>query len=187
MNIKFNRNSRERIIVEPEHKINERIRAIEVRLINEDGSMAGVMSRNAAQRIADDLELDLVELSPNASPPVCKIMDYSKFVYEKKKKEKLNKKNSKATKLKEITIRPAINEHDYQTKLKHARGFLEKGDKVKIMIKMRGRELQHTSENTEVLKKFIDGLADISKVEQEVKAERSPMVILQPKDPLSGK
>jgi len=110
-------------------------------------------------------------------------MDYGKYLYEKKRKDKLNKKNSKITKLKEITIRPAIDEHDYQTKLKHARDFLLDGDKVKIMLKMRGRELQHVSENMNAIKRFIDDLAEISKVEQNLKQDRGlTMAILQPKE-----
>lgn len=127
--------------------------------------------------------MDLVEISPNAKPPVCKIMDYSKYLYEKKRKEKLNKKNSKIIKMKEITMRPVIDEHDYQTKLKNARGFLEKGDKVKIMLKMRGRELQHVSENVNVIKRFIDDLVDVAKVEQNLKQDKGlAMAILQPKE-----
>jgi translation initiation factor IF-3 len=109
-------------------------------------------------------------------------MDYGKYLYEKKRKDKLNKKNSKAVKMKEITIRPAIDEHDYHTKMKHAMEFLKKGDKVKIMLKMRGRELQHTGENLNILKRFIDDLSEFSKIEQNIKPEKSPMVILQPKD-----
>jgi translation initiation factor IF-3 len=169
--------------IEHEHRINNKIFAKEIRLIGEDGTPIGIIPRNEGLRMAEEVELDLVEISPNASPPVCKIMDYSKYLYEKKKKEKLNKQNSKAIKLKEVTIRPAIEEHDYQTKLKHARGFLEDGDKVKIMLKMKGRELQHTAENLETLKRFVDDLADISKLEQGMKNDKStPMVILQPKE-----
>jgi translation initiation factor IF-3 len=168
---------------EGEHRINRQIFAREFRLIGAEGESLGVMSFHDAFYRAEVLDLDLVEISPTAKPPVCKIMDYGKFLYEKKRKEKENKKNSKVTKMKEITMRPVIDEHDYQTKLKNARGFLEKGDKVKVMLKMRGRELQHASENVNVIKRFIDDLIDVAKVEQNLKQDRGlAMAILQPKE-----
>jgi translation initiation factor IF-3 len=168
---------------EGEHRINKQIFAREVRLIGSESESLGVMSFHDAFYRAEVLDLDLVEISPHAKPPVCKIMDYSKFLYEKKRKEKENKKNSKVVKMKEITMRPVIDEHDYQTKLKNARGFLEKGDKVKIMLKMRGRELQHASENVNIIKRFIEDLIDCAKVEQNLKQDKGlAMAILQPKD-----
>ena len=168
---------------EGEHRINRQIFAREVRLVGVEGESLGVLPWQDAFYRAEALDLDLVEISPYAKPPVCKIMDYSKFLYEKKRKEKENKKNSKVTKMKEITMRPAIDEHDYQTKLKNTRGFLEKGDKVKVMLKMRGRELQHASENLNLIKRFIDDLADIAKVEQNLKQDKGlAMAILQPKE-----
>ncbi len=168
---------------EGEHRINKQIFARDVRLIGHEGETLGVMTWEDAFYRAESLDLDLVEISPHAKPPVCKIMDYSKFLYEKKRKEKENKKNSKVTKMKEITMRPAIDEHDYQTKLKNARGFLEKGDKVKVMLKMRGRELQHASENVNIIKRFIDDLVDVAKIEQNLKQDRGmTMAILQPKE-----
>ena len=182
MVVKFQNRNDNRKPIEHEHRLNHRIFVKEIRLIGEDGAALGVMPTREAFMQAQNLELDLVEISPNANPPVCKIMDYSKYLYEKKRKDKLNKKNSKAVKMKEITIRPGIDEHDYQTKMRHAMGFLEKGDKVKIMLKMRGRELQHSTDNLLMLKRFIDDLAEISKIEQNIKPEKSPMVILTPKD-----
>lgn len=173
------RNTRK--FVEPEHRINGRITARDIRLIDEEGNQCGIVSKNEALMRAEDLELDLVEISPNAVPPVCKIMDYSKFTYEKKKKEKLNKQNSKISELKEITIRPVIDKHDFETKLKHCREFLEKGNKVKIVLKLKGRERQHTDKNLEILKNFVDGVIDVGKLEQGLTSQGAiSMVILQP-------
>lgn len=183
MAIKNSRDKFARVQIEHEHRINGRITAREVRLIDAEGNQLGICSKYDALNQAEDLKLDLVEISPNASPPVCKIMNYGKFLYEKKKKDKINKQNSKASELKEITIRPAIEDNDLQVKLKHARKFLEDGDKVKVVLKLKGREARHSDANLEVLKKFVESLSDISKLEQGLKTERMlSMVILQPRE-----
>jgi translation initiation factor IF-3 len=158
-------------------RINRQITAPEVRVLDREGEALGVMSLkeaiNAVYQIinSEGIEMDLVEISPNANPPVCKIMNYSKYLYEKNKKEKLNKKQSKAVKLKEIVIKPAIDVHDFEHKCKQAKSFLEKGDKVKVMLRMSGRELQHVEKNVERLKEFVENLKDISKIEQPIKRD----------------
>jgi translation initiation factor IF-3 len=134
-------------------KINKQITAPEVRLLGRDGEALGIMSlkdaNNLVYKIAENegIDLDLVEISAQTNPPVCKIMNYSKYLYEKNKKEKLNKKQSKSVKMKEIVIKPAIGKHDFDHKLKQAKSFLGEGDKVKIMLRMSGREIQHADEN----------------------------------------
>lgn len=170
-----------RRVVEHEHRINFKITAKEVRLIDEKGEQVGVVSRYEAMKKAEVLSLDLVEINATSNPSVCKIMDYSKFIYEKKKKEKINKQQSKASKLKEITIRSKIDKHDFDTKLKHARQFLTEGNKVKISLKLRGRELQYANERLDVLKGFVENLADCSKLDGNLKTEKTvSMIILQP-------
>jgi translation initiation factor IF-3 len=159
-------------------KINKEIKSEEVRLIGVNGEAFGVLSLKDALKkvseieLSEGIELDLVEISPNANPPVCKIMNYSKYLYEKQKKEKLNKKQSKATKLKEIVIKPAIDVNDFNHKCNQARSFLEKGDKVKIMLRMSGREIQHSNDNIKKIQAFIEKLNDISKIEQALKKDR---------------
>ena len=128
------------------------------------------MSTYKALAIAGDQELDLVEIVPNADVPVCKIMDYGKFRYEENKKEKLAKKHQHAFQIKEIKLRPKIEDHDFEIKLKHARKFLELSHKVKFILRFRGREITHPELGQRVLKKVVDELADISKVEQPTKS-----------------
>ena len=160
-------------------RINKFITAPEVRVIGREGEALGIMSLKDALGLVlqiihnENIEMDLVEISPTTNPPVCKIMNYSKYLYEKNKKEKQNKKQSKACKLKEIVIKPRIGEHDLDHKFKQAKSFLEKSDKVKIMLKMTGRENQHVEENTEILKSFIERFKDISKIEQPMKKDRN--------------
>ncbi len=163
-----------------EYRINKEIKTDEVRVIGFDGDQLGIMKTKDALNLAYKISLenngqdiDLVEISPNANPPVCKIMNFKKYLYEKNKKEKLNKKQSKAVKLKEIVIKPAIDIHDFEHKCKQARSFLEKGDKVKIMLRMSGREIQHAEENSKKIQAFIKNLEDICKIEQPIKKERS--------------
>jgi translation initiation factor IF-3 len=170
-----------RRIVEHEHRINCKITAKEVRLIDQNGEQCGVVLKYDALRKAELLNLDLVEISATSNPPVCKIMDYSKFVYEKRKKEKVNKQQSRVSKLKEITIRSGIDKHDLETKLKHARAFLNEGNKVKISLRLRGRELQYANERLDVLKSFVENLSDCSKLDGNLKTEKTTsMIILQP-------
>ena len=160
-------------------RMNEQITEREVRLLGREGEQLGVMSLADAFKIVndiirnEDIELDLVEISSNTRPIVCKIMNYRKFLYEKGKKEKESKKNSKVVKLKELTIKPAIEKNDLDHKCRQARGFLMDGDKVKVSLRSRGREMQHLQENMEILKKFVSQLEDVSVVEQAIKQERN--------------
>lgn len=163
-------------------KINKQITAQEIRVLGREGEALGIMSIKDANNLVyqivnnEGIEMDLVEISPNTDPPVCKIMNYSKYLYEKNKKDKLNKKQSKATKMKEIVIKPAIGKHDFDHKLKQAKSFLEDGDKVKVMLRMSGREIQHADENVKKLELFTEGLKDvITKIEQPIKRERNIM------------
>ena len=147
------------------NRINEDITAKEVRLIGIDGEQAGIVSLKEAQAIADDAGVDLVEISPNAEPPVCKVMDYGKFIFEKSKELKEQKKNQKQIQVKEIKFRPGTDEGDYQVKLRSLRKFLEAGDKAKITIRFRGREMAHQEIGIELLNRVKADLEDVSQVE----------------------
>ncbi len=148
-----------------ELRINHHIRAKEVRVIDQDGKMLGVMSTMQAVRDAQDAGLDLVEIGPKSDPPVCKIADYGKLRYEKTKKEKEQKKAQHQIKVKEVKFKPTIDEHDFQFKLKHAREFIMKGNKVRVACFFRGREIVHPEVGKKVMQRMIDELADISQVE----------------------
>jgi translation initiation factor IF-3 len=136
--------------------INEQIRDKEVRLIGEDGEQLGIMSSRDAMKLAKEAELDLVKIAPTAKPPVCKIIDYGKFKYEQSRKDKEAKKKQKTIELKEVRLSPNIDENDLKTKANMARKFIEKGDKVKVTLRFRGREMAHMS----VGKKVLDGFAE---------------------------
>lgn len=150
---------------------NEQIRAREVRVIGENGEQLGILSRNEAQAIAREAGIDLVEVAPNAEPPVCRIMDYGKYRYEEQKKKQEAKKRQVVVQIKEIKLRPKTDEHDYQTKLTHVRRFLEAGDRCKVTIFFRGREIVHKDRGQLMLDRVIEDTKDIAKVEQEARAE----------------
>ena len=152
-------------------QINEQIRDKEVRLIGADGEMIGVMSAAEAQHLADDAGLDLVKISPKAKPPVCKIIDYGKYRYEQSRKEKEAKKKQKTFEIKEIRMSPNIDTNDLNTKMNAARKFLTKGNKVKVTLRFRGREMAHVQESKHILYDFAEGLSDIAVVEKEPKQE----------------
>ena len=151
--------------------INEKIRDREIRLIGSEGEQLGIMSAYEAQRIADDQGLDLVKISPNAQPPVCKIMDYSKYKYEQKKKEKQNKQNQTIMEVKEVRLSMTIDVGDLNTKANIARKFLKDGDKVLATIRMRGRQQAYANQGVDVMKKFAEMLADVSKVDKQPTTE----------------
>lgn len=151
--------------------INEKIRDREVRLIDGDGQQLGIMSAYEAQRIADDQGLDLVKINPNAQPPVCKIMDYSKYKYEQKKKEKLNKQNQTIMEVKEVRLSMTIDVGDLNTKANIARKFLKDGDKVLATIRMRGRQQAYANQGVEVMRKFAEILSDVSKIDKQPSTE----------------
>jgi translation initiation factor IF-3 len=162
--------------------INEEIRDKEVRLIDADGSMIGVLSAKDAQKLANQKNLDLVKISPNAEPPVCKIMDYGKYMFEQAKKDKEARKNQKIVSIKEVRLSSSIEEHDFEFKMKNAAKFLKDGDKVKVSVKFRGREMNHTSLGKEVLVKFAEQLTDVGSMDRAPKLEGKNMsMILNPK------
>jgi translation initiation factor IF-3 len=149
-------------------RINDMIRVREVRLIDDEGEQLGVVETPKAMEMAEDKGLDLVEIAPNANPPVCKILDYGKYKFELEKKNRENKKKQKLQELKEIRMQPKIDSHDLEFKTKHVRDFLDKGAKVKVTIRFRGRELAHTDRGRTVLYKVLDLL------DREVTVDRQP-------------
>lgn len=146
-------------------RVNREIRAPKVRLIGKDGSQVGVVSIKDAMMHAEQAGLDLVEISPNASPPVCKIIDYGKYRYQITKKERESKKAQHQAKLKEIKVKPNIDEHDLMTKIKRAREFIEKGNKVRVTCMFRGREMAHPELGQKVTERFVQELGDIAQIE----------------------
>lgn len=151
--------------------INEQIKDKEVRVIGEDGEQLGIMSAKEALALAEEAGVDLVKIAPTAKPPVCKIVDYGKFKYEQARKEKEAKKKQKTIEVKEIRMSPNIDTNDLNTKISAARKFLEKGDRVKVTIRFRGRELAHMNDNKYILEDFAKALEDISVVEKPAKVE----------------
>lgn len=168
-------------------RVNDEIYAAQVRLIDESGTMLGVMSSREALNIAQGRGLDLIEIAPTATPPTCKIMDYGKWKYENKKKEKVAKKKQTVITVKEIQVRPRTDEHDLAVKMRHARRFLLDGDKVKVNLRFLGRELAHQDQGHKVLKKMQAGLLDIALVETPPKMEGKQMFLLLAPDPVKVK
>ena len=162
-------------------RANERIRALDVQVIGSDGGNFGVMPLKKAIELAKNEELDLIEISPNANPPVCKIMDMGKYRYDAQKKANLAKKKQKIVLLKEIKMRPVTETHDYEFKVKNAKKFISKGDKVKFTVKFKGREMQHVELGKDLMKRIIEDTKDIGKVETHPKFEgRQMIMIIQP-------
>ena len=171
------------IIAKLDHQLNEEIRDKEVRVIGADGAQLGIMTAAAANAMAEEQELDLVKISPNAVPPVCKIMDYSKFCYDQKKREKDAKKNQKVVEIKEIRMSPSIDTNDLNTKIKAAQKFLTDGNRVKVSIRFRGREMAHTNIGEKILLDFADACAEIASMEKNPKLEgRFMAMFLTPKN-----
>ena len=162
--------------------VNDGIRAKEVRLISADGEQLGVKSKVEALRIAESANLDLVLVAPNAKPPVAKVMDHGKFRFEQQKKEREARKNQKVINVKEVRLSPTIDVNDFNTKLRNARKFLEKGDKVKASIRFKGRAITHKEIGQNVLNRLAEETADIAIVEQKAKMDgRSMFLVLSPK------
>lgn len=157
--------------------INEQIRDREVRVVSEDGEQLGVMAIKDAMKLAQDAELDLVKIAPTAKPPVCKIIDYGKYRYELARKEKEAKKKQKTMDVKEIRLSPNIDDNDLNTKANQARKFLEKGDKVKVSLRFRGREMAHMNMGRQILDRFYHTLEDICVVEKPAKMEGRSMIM----------
>ena len=158
--------------------VNEKIRAREVRLIDSNGDQLGVKTRQEALEIAQTRNLDLVLVAPNAKPPVCRIMDYGKYRFEQQKKEKEARKKQKVINIKEVRFTPGIGDHDFETKLKNARKFLEKGDKVKAAVRFRGRAITHKELGREVLDRFAEEVKDIATIETKPKMEGRNMFMM---------
>ena len=158
--------------------MNEEIRAPQVRLIDQDGEMQGVMSAREALSRAFAVGLDLLEISPNADPPVVKILDYGKFKYEQQKKRNEAKKKQKVIEIKEIKVRPNIDENDYQVKMRAMKSFIEEGDKVKVTLRFRGREMAHQDIGVKVLERIRNEMDGLSKVEQMPRMENRQMVMV---------
>ncbi|MBL6637004.1 MAG: translation initiation factor IF-3 [Planktomarina sp.] len=159
-------------------RINERIRGSELRLIDEDGENIGVVTPERALIMAEDAGLDLVEISPNANPPVCKIMDYGKFKYESQKKEAEARKKQKIIEIKEVKFRPNTDKHDYQVKMRNVFKFLENGDKVKITLRFKGREMAHQELGRDLLLRVAEDTKEIGRVENMPKMEGRQMIML---------
>ena len=164
------------------HQINEEILDKEVRLIGDQGEQLGIMSAQEALKIAVERELDLVKIAPGSNPPVCKVMDYGKFRFEQAKKEKEAKKNQRVIEIKEIRMSPGIGENDFNTKLKNGQKFLTDGDRVKVSVRFRGREMAHTEIGEQLLKDFASKCADIATLDKNPKLEgRNMSMFLSPK------
>ena len=165
-----------------EHQINDEIRDKEVRLIDADGSQLGVMPIAKALEAASAKNLDLVKIAPNAVPPVCRVMDYGKFRFEQAKREKEARKNQHVVEIKEIRLSPGIDVNDFNVKVNHAKRFLKDGNKVKVSVRFRGREVTHSSIGLDLLHRFSDSCADIGSTEKAPKLEGRQMIMfLAPK------
>ncbi|WP_258930433.1 translation initiation factor IF-3 [Desulfoferrobacter suflitae] len=162
--------------------VNERIRAQEVRVIGQDGSQLGIVPLKKALDLAAEEHLDLVEVAPNANPPVCKIMDYGKFKYQQSKRSQEAKKKQTVIQVKEVKVRPKTDEHDLQVKIRHIKRFLAQKDKAKVTIVFRGREIAYTDQGVKILERIEEELRDEAVVEQHAKMEgRNMVMILAPK------
>ena len=164
------------------HQLNEEIQDKELRVIGPDGAQLGIMSSEAALELAAEQDLDLVKISPTANPPVCKIMDYGKFRFDQMKKEKENRKNQRVVEIKEIRMSPGIDTNDLNTKMKSACKFLKEGNRVKVSVRFRGREMAHTNIGEELLVQFAEGCAEFATMEKNPKLEgRFMFMFLTPK------
>jgi len=159
-------------------RINEEIGVMRVRLVDERGNMVGVVGRSEALQMAADAGLDLVENAPNADPPVCKILDYGKFKYEEQKKKNEARKKQKIIEVKEIKLRPSIDDHDYQVKMRSMNKFIEEGDKVKVTMRFRGREMAHPELGMKLLQQVKADFEPVAKVEYEPRLEGRQMIMI---------
>ena len=168
-------------ISKQEMKINEEIRLSQARIVGPEGEQMGIMSSSEALDLAYQKNLDLVLIAPKAEPPVCKIMDYGKYKFELAKRDKEAKKNQKTMNVKELRLSPSIDDHDFETKINHAKKFLQDGDKVKVSIRFRGREIHHAALGTKILERFRDELKDYGSSDKPPKLEgRSMNLMISP-------
>ncbi|MBO8129454.1 MAG: translation initiation factor IF-3 [Peptococcaceae bacterium] len=169
-------------VISKNQRVNQEIRAREVRVVDVDGSQVGIMPLNEALRLAEEQGLDLVEVAPQARPPVCRIMDFGKYKYEQSKKEKEARRKQRIINIKEVKLRPGIEDHDFRVKARNARRFLQGGDKVKVTLMFRGREIVHPQLGQQLLEKMALEVQDIGHVEKRPKLEgRNMTMILAPK------
>lgn len=168
-------------------RMNREIRAPQIRVIDDEGNMLGVMTVPEGVRLAEDRGLDLIEIAPTATPPTCKIMDYGKWKYEKKKQATAARKKQTVVTIKEIQMRPRTDQHDFETKMNHARRFLLAGDKVKVSLRFMGREMAHQELGLEVMKKSIAFVDDLAMVESQPKLEGKNMFLMLGPDPMKIK
>lgn len=162
--------------------INEEIKNKEVRLVDSDGSMIGIVGIEEAKKVANEKDLDLVQIAPQAKPPVCKVMDYGKYIFEIAKKEKESKKAQKVTNVKEVRLSPSIEDHDFNFKVKKALKFLKSGDRVKVSVRFKGREIAYSSLGQNVLNKFSQACEEVGTVDKKPKLDgRSMVMFLHPK------
>lgn len=162
-------------------RVNQRIRAPEIRVIDEEGKQLGIMSVPEALVLAEQAELDLVEVAPNAKPPVCRLMDFGKYQYEQAKRDRQARKAQKVIEVKEVRLRPKTGDHDTEVRIRHARKFLESGAKVKVRVRFRGREIYHPEVAAAILSEFAERLSDVGEVEVKPDMEgRSLLMIMAP-------
>ena len=174
--------SREDTNIKQEHQLNGEITDKEVRVIGENGEQLGIMSSTEANRLADEAGLDLVKISPNAVPPVCRIMNYGKFIFDKNKREKEARKNQKVIELKEVQLSMTIEQHDIDIKAKNTVKFLQAGNKVKVVLRMRGRQQAYSQKGIEIVNSFCNQVEEFATAEKEPKVEgRNVVVVLSPK------
>ena len=159
-------------------RVNYNIKALTVRVTDDDGNQLGVLPIDAARKLAFERELDLIEIVPNATPPVCKIMDFGKFKYEQTKKDKIQRKHQHVTQLKELRFHPNTDDHDFEFKTRHARRFLEEGHKLKATVVFKGREITYKEHGEDLLRRLSEQLADIAKVDQVAKLEGRSMAMI---------
>ena len=172
------RREEKHIVVEKQNRLNEEIIADKIRLIGENGEQVGIVTTNEALNLADEADLDLVEIVPNSEPPVCRIMDYGKFLFDQNKKKHAAKKKQKQIQIKEVKFRPGTEEGDYQVKLRNIARFLNHGDKVKITLRFRGREMAHQELGLKMLERIEEDLQETGIVEQSPKLEGRQMVMV---------
>ncbi len=169
---------------EQQAQINEEIRDKEIRVIGPDGDQLGIMSADEALEIAAGKELDLVKIAPQANPPVCKIMDYGKYRFEQQKREKEAKKNQHVVEIKEIRLSLNIDTHDFETKVNQAKKFIKSGNKLKVSIRFRGREMGHPEHGTEIMNRFAEALSEVANVEKKAALEGRNMLMIMVAKPV---
>ena len=169
------------------HRINNEIRIPQVRVIDAEGKMLGVLPTAEALKMAEEREMDLVEIAPQAEPPVCRVIDYGKFLYELQKKEKIQKKNQVQQQMKEVRFKWRTATHDFNFKVKHARAFVEEGNKVKASVMFRGREITHHEIGKVLLEKFIEAMQDVAKIDQSLKMEGKNLSVIMAPDKVKAK